>query len=106
MLEEEEKYLVSVFEQWTPLLRGLRPKPEMKEEFPVADAAGSTEPNDKTERFGDSHDQDHTPDELAATDDVQLHAAIASNLEPQTNASRLGQVVGSLARNAALYSRE
>ena len=81
MLEEEEKYLVSVFEQWTPLLRGLRPKPEIKEEFPVTDATASTEPSDKTERFGDSHDQDHTPDESAATDDAPLHAAIASNLE-------------------------
>ena len=81
MLEEEEKYLVSVFEQWTPFLRGLRPKPEIKPAFPDTDRTGSTEPDDKAERLGDSHDQDHTPDELAATDDVQLHAAIASNLE-------------------------
>ena len=81
MLEEEEKYLVSAFEQWTPFLRGLRPKPEIKAAFPDTDRAGSTEPDDKAERRGDSHDQDHTPDVLAATDDVHLHAAIASNLE-------------------------
>lgn len=81
MLEEEEKYLVSAFEQWTPFLRGLRPKPEIKAALLDTDKIGSTEPDDKAERLGDSHDREYTPDEPAATDDVQLHAAIASNLE-------------------------
>ena len=81
MLEEEEKYLVSVFEQWTPFLRGRRPKPEIGVAFPDPDRTGSTEPNDKAKRLGDSHDQVRTPDEPEASDDAQLHAAIAANLE-------------------------
>ena len=81
MLEEEEKYLVSAFEQWMPFLRSPRSKPEIKVAFPDTNETGSTEPDDKAKRLGDSLDQDHTPDDPAATDDVQLHAAIASNLE-------------------------
>lgn len=72
---------MSVFEQWTPFLRGLPPQPEIKVAFPDTDRTGSTEPDDKAERFGDSHAQDHAPDEPEASDDAQLHAAIAANLE-------------------------
>lgn len=81
MLEEDEKYLVSVFEQWTPFVRSLRPKPEIKAAILDTDRTGSTEPDDKAEQLGDSHDRDYPPDEPAATDDVQLHAAITSDLE-------------------------
>jgi len=81
MLEEEEKYLVSAFEQWAPFLRGLPPVPALKVAFPDTDRTGTTEPDDRAKHLGDSHDQDHNPNEPAATDDAQLGAAIASNLE-------------------------
>ena len=81
MLEEEEKYLVSVFEQWMPFLQDVRPKPEVRVEHQDVDATGGTEPDGKVNRFDDSHDQVRTPDEPATTDDAQFYAAIASNLE-------------------------
>lgn len=90
MLEEEEKYLVSALEQWTPFLRGLPPRPEIKAALPDTDRTGSTESDDEAKRFGESHDQVRTPDEPAASDDVQLHAAIATNLEQmQADLARL-----------------
>lgn len=90
MLEEEEKYLVSAFEQWTPFLRDLPPKPEIKVALPDTDRTGSIEPDEEAKRLGDSHDQIRTPDEPTASDDVQLHAAIAANLEQmQADLARL-----------------
>lgn len=73
--------LVSVFEQWMPFLQDLPPKPEIKVALPDTDRTGSTGPDDKAKRLGDSHDQTRTPDEPAASDDVQLHAAVALDLE-------------------------
>lgn len=90
MLEEEERYPATVFEQWMPFLGGLRPKPEVKVEHQDADTTGSTGPDDMAERHGASHDQVRTLDEPAASDGAQLHAAIASSLEQmQSDLSKL-----------------
>ena len=50
-------------------------------EFVDADTAEAANIDKKSERLGDSDEQDHAPDEQAATDDVHLHAAIVTDLE-------------------------
>ena len=81
LLDEEEIYLKSAFEQWIPLFPRLQAKPEIKTEFVGADTTEGAKPDDKSERLDNSDNHDPTPDEQMASADVQLHAAIASNLE-------------------------
>ena len=87
-LEEEEVYVQSVFEQWIPFFP--RPQPTSEIEFVDADTAEAADLDKKSERLGDSDDQDHTPDEQAAPNDVHVHAAIVTDLERmQTDLAKL-----------------
>ena len=86
-LEEEEVYLQSVFEQWMPFFPRPQSRPDIKIEFVGTDTAEDAEIgiNKRSERNGDSDDQDHVSDEQAAPTDARLHAAIASDLEGMQN---------------------
>ena len=80
-LESEEAYLQSVFEQWMPFFPRPRPKSEVRIEFVDADTAQSAELDQELERPDDSADQEHRSDEQETPADVQLHAAIAADVE-------------------------
>ena len=80
-LAEEEIYLQSVFEQWTPFFPRPRRWPEIEFDFVDADMSEGGELHGEPERLGDSGDQEPTTDERAAPPDDRLHAAIVSDLE-------------------------
>jgi len=82
-LEDEELYLQSVFEQWMPFFSRPQSRPDVKIELVGADTSEDAEigTDKKSERIGDSDDQEHVPDEQAAPTDARLHAAIVSDLE-------------------------
>ena len=80
-LEEEERYLHSTLEQWMLFVGRSPSRPEIKIEFVNTDMKESAEADRKSERVGDSDNEDGTSDEQAGPDDASLHAAIVSNLE-------------------------
>ena len=86
-LEEEELYLQSVFEQWMPFFPRPQSRPDIKIEFVGTDTAEDAEIgiDKRSERIGDSDDQDHVSDEQVAPTDARLHTAIASDLEGMQN---------------------
>ena len=86
-LEDEELYLQSVFEQWIPFFPRPQSRPDIKMEFVGADTAEDAEigTDRKSERIGDSDNQDGVSDEQATPTDARLHAAIVSDLEGMQN---------------------
>ena len=87
-LEEEEVYLQSVFEQWIPFFPRPQSRPDIKIEFVGTDTAEDAEMgiDKRSERIGDSDDQDHVSDEQAAPDRCPpAYCAIASDLEGMQN---------------------
>ena len=100
-LEDEERYLQSVFEQWMPFFPRPQSRRDIKIELVGADTAEDAETgiDEKSERIGDSDDQDHVSDEQAAPTDARLHAAIASDLEGMQK--KIGRTVDSLAKIVA-----
>ena len=86
-LEDEERYLQSVFEEWMPFFPRPQSRPDVKIELVGADTAEDAETgiDEKSEQIGDSDRQDHVSDEQAAPIDARLHAAIASDLEGMQN---------------------
>ena len=81
LLDEEELYLKTAFEQWMPLFPRMQAKPETQTEFVGTDAPEGAKQDGKSERLDDSDSHDPAPDEQMASVDAQLHAGIASNLE-------------------------
>ena len=80
-LEEEEKYLQSMLEQWTPFVSRPRPEPEIRIKFTDSDPAQDSVPNSASERPGESDRQKRVPDDQVEPDDVRLHTAILADLE-------------------------
>ena len=89
-LEEEERHLHAMLEQWMPFVGRSSSRPEIEIEFVNTGTTEGAEPDRESERVGDPGNRDHASDEQVEPDDASLHATIVSNLERmQTDLSDL-----------------